>query len=145
MTQKAHNEIAVINNHHQCVRKEEKRLPRREMRRGRRKDKRSIRKTGNDGKGRAEIQPVAKRKVQQYLVSTSLHFRYPVSLSRTFTRFLITMTYEKNVTGVFTTTQHDSGMLSAYGHTEGEREMHIYELRRRTASHGQMATKRTHL
>jgi hypothetical protein len=31
------------------------------------------------------------------------------------------------VTGVFTTTQHDTGMLSAYGQTEGERDMHVYE------------------
>lgn len=39
------------------------------MRRGRRKDKRSIQKTANDGKGRTEIEPMAKRKVQQFLVS----------------------------------------------------------------------------
>jgi len=67
--EKAHNEIAVINNHQRCVSKREKRDPRREMRRGRSKDKKSIQKTGNEGKGRAEIQPMAKRKVQQYLVS----------------------------------------------------------------------------
>jgi len=49
------------------------------------------------------------------------------------------------VTGVFTTTQHDTGMLSAYGQTEGERDMHVHEPRRRTPSQGQMANKRTHL
>ena len=36
-------------------------------------------------------------------------------------------------------------MLSAYGQTEGERDMHVYEPRRRPASQGQMAIERTHL